>query len=170
MVHILAQVCWPCRKFYKLCVTTPLMPEFFDIAQLILKHLPPSADLPNVYACDEHSRRWSMALERQGHITLNEQHVIDGVLASDLSYTVEALQRLRPNGRAIFLLPNTADVASEAVIRTLTSTGFVRILTEAVLDDAYLLARGERPTEQPRPIERMATIAGESSSRVEAIE
>ena len=130
------------------------MPELLDVTQLILKHLPPSADLPNVHACDERGRRWAMALQRQGHITLNDRQAIDGVLASDLSFAPEAAQRLRPQGRAIFLIPNGAEVASQAVVQALTSAGLVRVLTEAVLDGAYLLARGERPAGQPRPVER----------------
>ncbi len=146
------------------------MPEFLDVIQLILKHLPPSAGLPNVYACDERSRRWVMALQRQGHITLNPEQVNDAVLSSDLSFAGEAVRRLRPNGRAIFLIPNTADVSGQEVVQALTSAGFVRLLSEAVLDEAYLLARGERPTEQLHPVERIAAIAGLAPGTLELLE
>ena len=146
------------------------MPEFLAITHLILKHLPPSADVPNVHACDEVSLRWAMSLEWQGHITMNDQQAIDGVLASDVSFAEEAARRLRPNGRAIFLLPNTPEVSSEAVVRALTSTGLMRILTEAVLDGGYVLARGERSTDQPRPVDRMAAIAGAAAGVIELIE
>ncbi len=146
------------------------MPELLEITHLILKHLPPSADVPNVHACDERSRRWSMALERQGQITLNDQQMIDSVLASDLSFVEEAARRLRPNGRAIFLVPSALEVSSEAAVQTLTAAGLVRILTEAVLDEAYFLARGERPTEQPHPVDRIAAIAGSALDVVELLE
>ena len=146
------------------------MPEILEITQLILKHLPPSADLPNGYACDERSRCWVTALERQGHITLNERQAIDSVIASDMTFAVEAMMRLRPNGRAIFLLPNTAEAISETLVETLASAGFVRILMEAVLDNTYVLVRGERPTEYTSTINRMATIAQTVSNAIEPLE
>ncbi len=146
------------------------MPELLDITTLILKHLPPSASIPNVQVCDEHSRRWSMSLERQGHITLDDDRPIDGVLASELSFAPKAVSVLRPNGRAIFLVPNTVDISPEAVIQTLTEAGLVRILIEAVLDDAYLLARGERPTEHARPTARIAAIAQLTANAIEVTE
>ena len=146
------------------------MPELLDITTLILKHLPPSASIPNVQACDERSRRWGMSLERQGHITVDNARPIDGVLASELSFAPEAASILRPNGRAIFLVPNTTDVAPEAVVQTLTAAGLVRILMEAVLDDAYLLARGERPTEHAHPTARIAAIAQLAPNASEVVE
>jgi len=146
------------------------MPELLDITTLILKHLPPSASIPNVQAGDERSRRWGMSLERQGHITLNADRPIDGVLASELSFAPKAASSLRPNGRAIFLVPNTADVSTEAVVQTLTAAGLVRILSESVLNEAYLLARGERPTTQARTTDRIATIAQVAPNPIEVVE
>ncbi len=153
---------------YLLRVT--MMPELVDIVTLILKHLPPSASLPNVRACDERGRRWSMALERQGYITLADQRPFDGVIASDIAFAAEAAALLRPNGRAIFLIPNTEDVTGEALADALASAGFVRALTETVLDNAYVLARGERPTEQIRTTDRIAAIAQVSTGAVTVIE
>ncbi len=146
------------------------MPELLDITTLILKHLPPSASIPNVRVCDERSRRWGMSLERQGHITLGDDRPIDGVLASEMSFAPEAASILRPNGRAIFLVPNAADVSPEALAQTLTAAGLVRILAESVLDDAYLLVRGERPTEHFRTTDRIAAIAQAATGAIEVVE
>jgi hypothetical protein len=146
------------------------MLELLDIITLILKHLPPSALIPNVQVCDERRRRWGMALERQGHITLDDVRPIDGVLASEMSFAPEAASILRPNGRAIFLVPSTVDVSPEAMAQTLTAAGLVRILTESVLDDAYLLARGERPTEHFRTTDRIAAIAQVAPNAIEVVE
>lgn len=145
------------------------MPELLDITTLILKHLPPSASIPNIQACDERSHRWGLALEQQGHITLADDRPSDGVLASEISSATEAASRLRPNGRAIFLVPHTADVSPEAVAQTLTAAGLVRILAEVVLNDAYLLARGERPTEHFRTTDRIAAIAQTAPNAIDAV-
>jgi hypothetical protein len=135
------------------------MPELLEITQLILKHLPPSADRPRVRPLDDRSRRWCLALDRARDVQLIAESDCDAVVASDIVLVQNATSILRPNGRAIFLVPNTEQVALETLIEALTSAGLVRILAEPVLGDAFLLARGECPTEHQRPTDRIAAIA-----------
>ena len=135
------------------------MPELADITQLILKHLPPSADLPRVRPLDDRARRWCLALDRQHGMASTGELVVDATVASDLAHLPAAVASLRPNGRAIFLIPNAEGVTTESIVEALASNGLKRILAESVLDHSFILARGERPTDQLRTTDRMASIA-----------
>jgi hypothetical protein len=155
------------------------MPELLDITQLILKHLPPSADLPRVRPLDDRSARWCLALDRQGSIISAADQSADATVASDIAHVQSAVASLRPNGRAIFLIPNTEGIATESIIEALTSNDLTRILTESVLDHTFILARGERPTDQSSPLryedlrerttDRIATMAQIESTSIEIL-
>jgi hypothetical protein len=145
------------------------MPELLDITQLILKHLPPSADLPRVRPLDARSKRWCMALDRQHAIKTSSTNDVDATVASDIVHVQDAVASLRPNGRAIFLIPNKVGVTTELLTEALISNGLTRILTESVLGDSFILVRGERPTDQPRTTDRIATIAQIESAAIEIL-
>ncbi|HZY45312.1 MAG TPA: hypothetical protein VFF70_11235 [Anaerolineae bacterium] len=145
------------------------MPELRDITQLIVKHLPPSADLPHVRPLDDRSKRWCMALNRQHAIKTSSTADVDATVTSDVAHARAAFTYLRPNGRAIFLIPNKAGVTTELLVEALSSNGLTRILTESVLGDSFILARGERPTDQSRPTDRIAAIARIDASSIEIL-
>ncbi len=145
------------------------MPELSEITQLILKHLPPSADLPRVRPLDKRSARWCLALDRQGSIISSADRFADATVTSDIAHVQDAATSLRPNGRAIFLIPNTEGIATESIIEALTANDLTRILTESVLDHTFILARGERPTDQERTTDRIATIAQIDVSSIELV-
>ncbi len=145
------------------------MPELSDITQLILKHLPPSADLPRVRPLDDRSARWCLALDRHGSIISTADQSADATVASDIAHVQAAAISLRPNGRAIFLIPNTEGIVTESILEALTSNDLTRILTESVLDHTFILARGERPTDQERTTDRIATIARIESTSIEIL-
>ena len=145
------------------------MPELLDITQLILKHLPPSADLPRVCPLDDRSHRWCLALDRQRSIQIAKDTNVDATVASDIVHVQAAVKSLRPNGRAIFVIPNSDHIATEDIISALTISGLTRILTESVLDHSFVLARGERPTDQERTTDRIAVIAQVEPTAIELL-
>jgi hypothetical protein len=145
------------------------MPELLDLTQLILKHLPPSADLPRVRPLDDRSARWCLALDRQGSIISVDDSEVDAAVASGIAHVQDAATSLRPNGRAIFLIPNTEGIATESIVEALTANDLTRILIESVLDHTFILARGERPTDQERTTDRIATIARIESEAIEIL-
>src|SRR5512135_1974218 len=115
------------------------MPEVLDITQLILKHLPPSADRPRVCPLDDRSHRWCLALDRQRSIQLAKDTNVDATVASDIVHVEAAVKTLRPNGRAIFVIPNGDHIVTEDIIAALTINGLTRLLTESVLDHSFVL-------------------------------
>jgi len=111
-----------------------------DIVELIAKHLPPSADRVRVRPLDMPARAWATALTAEHFVRLCDEGECDATLAADLALVSQV--RLRPGGRAIFLLSGeTRSLSDLAAI--LSEAGFTRILTEPVLGGAFVLARGE---------------------------
>jgi hypothetical protein len=145
------------------------MHEFPEAAHLILKHLPPSAGVPNVRALDERSRAWCAALAQIGDITLDSQHAVDATVASDMARAEEAAPLLRPHGRAIFIVPDSNRRTLQRSAEVLTAARLVRILTEVVLDGEFLFARGERPAEQTAATDPASPIAQAEASQIDVL-
>ena len=118
------------------------MADLSQIAELITKHLPPSADRVRVRPLDEPGRVWAAALGVEC-LVMNEAAECDATLAADLGLLPHLT--LRPGGRAIFLLSNETRPLSD-LATVLAAAGLIRILTEPVLDGACVLARGEQPS------------------------
>lgn len=139
------------------------MPELREMAQVIARHLPPSAERVRVCPLDAPSRAWAAALAAENFAVLCEEDECDATLAADL--TLVSLVRLRPGGRAIFLLPGEARSLPD-LAAILAEAGFTRILAEPVLGGAFTLARGEpRSTVLDRPAEARAPGADLTSAR-----
>jgi len=117
-----------------------------EIVELIAKHLPPSADRVRVYPLDAQAREWAHALAEEHFAEVCEEGECDAALGADLSLLSQVA--LRPGGRAIFLLHRETRSLPElgAILATASLT---RILTEAVLDGEYVLARGEPRSGEP---------------------
>ncbi|MGH2592035.1 MAG: hypothetical protein ACRDGG_00815 [Anaerolineae bacterium] len=116
------------------------MPDLSQIAQVIARHLPPSADHVRVRPLDTPARAWATALTTEHFVRLCEEGECDAALAADLALVSQV--GLRPGGRAIVLLSGeTRSLSDLAAI--LSEAGFARILIEPVLDGAFVLARGE---------------------------
>src|SRR3972149_6834493 len=117
--------------------------ELTKIAELIAKHLPPSVDRVCVHPLDETAHAWARALIENEFAVVCDDGECDAALASDLAQVPQV--RLRPGGRAIFLLPDETCSLAE-LVAALQQAGFTRILTETVLEGAFLLVRGEPPS------------------------
>ena len=127
------------------------MPTLSEIAEMIARHLPPSADHVRVRPLDAPSRAWAAALMAEHFVVLCDEGDCDATLAADLALASQV--KLRSSGRAIFLLPReTRSLSDLAAI--LGEAGFTRILIEPVLEGAFILARGEpRSADQNRNTE-----------------
>lgn len=116
------------------------MKDSAAVAELIAKHLPPSVDRVRICPLDAAARDWAAALAAGHFVGVVDAGECDATLASRLE-SIEPLN-LRPGGRAIFLLSNEPRSLVE-LAAVLRQAGFTRILTEPVLDGAFILARGE---------------------------
>jgi hypothetical protein len=116
------------------------MPDLNAIVEVIAKHLPPSADRVRICALDAPARAWAGALAAAHFVGVVDTGECDATLASRLRSIAPV--KLRPGGRAIFLLADERRSLSE-VAAIMQHAGFTRILTESVLDGAFILARGE---------------------------
>lgn len=111
-----------------------------EIVDVIARHLPPSADRIRLRPLDQTARAWADALSVRHFVVRVEAGECDAALACDLAPILG--MRLRPGGRAIFLLSGESRPL-DALAAILQSAGFTRLLIEPVLDGAYILARGE---------------------------
>ncbi len=140
-----------------------MTPGLNEIAEVIARHLPPSASRVRVRPLDAPSRAWAAALVAKDLAVLCEESECDAALAANLALVSHV--RLRPGGRAVFLL--SGDVRSlPDLAAILAEAGFTRILAEPVLDGAFTLVRGEpRSTAADRNADVAAPGDGLTSAR-----
>lgn len=110
------------------------------VAELIAKHLPPSAERMRVRPMDSAAREWVQILAARHFVEAYDGDDADVALAGSISAIGPV--RLRPGGRAIFILTNETRPLSK-VASMLRRAGFIRILVEPALDGGIVLARGE---------------------------
>jgi hypothetical protein len=136
------------------------MVELSEVAELIVKHLPPSAGRVQVQPLDAVARTWAEALTVNHFVDVCDDAGCDAALASDLALISQA--RLRPGGRVICLLSEETRSLSD-LASILSNSGFVRILTEPVLGDVFILARGEWSLATRDPNAEVGVLRGQLS-------
>ncbi|HET7088544.1 MAG TPA: hypothetical protein VFL17_07840 [Anaerolineae bacterium] len=136
------------------------MADLQEIADLVAKHLPPSAERVRLRPLDERAREWAEAVAAATFAQVSDEGECDAALGAHLARLPGAA--LRPGGRAIFLLFGEARPPDE-LATALAEAGFVRILIEPVLDGAFILARGEPRSDVPDRNALVAALGAELS-------
>ena len=130
------------------------MADLREIADLVAKHLPPSAERVRLRPLDERAREWAEAVAVGHFAQVSDEGECDAVMGAYLARLPDVA--LRPGGRAIFLLSDETRPFDE-LAAALIKAGFVRILIEPVLGGAFILARGEPRSDA---LNRNALVAG----------
>lgn len=145
------------------------MPDSRAYIQALAKHLPPSN--ASLRLLDIDGLTGPVLREQRGDLAAApatfdadwgvEANTVDAVAVYDRPpdphFLRRALAALRPGGRLMMVQP--AGVPDAALVETLTTAGFVRILVEPALETGGVLLRGEKPHTEAHTMDRIRQVA-----------
>lgn len=143
--------------------------------EAMAKHLPPSAATLDLLDLNG-GVIGAVFSEGRGDLrvvtTAEAEGSVDAVVAADHvldpPFLARALRVLRPGGRLIVTLSDTAP--DEGYVRALEDAGYRRILVEAGTDDPFpvgVLARGEKPHVTEDTLERIRVAADDDAANLD---